>query len=223
MVWVTSDAEADRARRTFGDVPLAVVPSAVELPPTFAGVNRAAPYEGGPVRAVWMSNLHYAPNWIGLRRLVDACRPLLEDGRLRLAVVGAGASRAQAGWLAGVPGVDYRGFVADLEPELTAAHCGVVPIWSGAGIKMKTLTFLALGVPIVATPVAMEGIPEEAAAYLAEEPADFARILASLDRGRLDRSVVEAAPRVRDRFSPEALGAAVRQALDGLVEPRPRS
>lgn len=216
-VWVTSDAEAERLRRQFGDHAVAVVPSAVELPPTLARANRAKPYAGGPVDAVWMSNLHYAPNWIGLQRLVDACRPLLERGVLRLDVVGAGASRAQAAWLTDVPNLTYRGFVDDLEPVLTAAHCGVVPVWSGAGIKMKTLTFLSLGVPIVATPVAMEGIPVEAAAYVAREPADFAAILAALERERLDASIAEAIPRMRAHFSAEALDAAVHRALDELA------
>jgi polysaccharide biosynthesis protein PslH len=218
-VWATSDTEADRVRRQFGAVPVAVVPSAVELPATLAGANRAERYDGGPVHAVWMSNLHYAPNWIGLQRLVVACRPLLEKAALRLTVVGAGASHRQSAWLEAVPNLDYRGFVADLDPVLTAAHCGVVPVWSGAGIKMKTLTFLSLGVPIVATPVAMEGIPLETAAYVADEPRDFATVLERLDPSRLDASIVEAAPRMRDHFSPEAFGAAVHRALSDVPVP----
>lgn len=218
-VWVTSDAEAERLRRAFGERPTSVVPSAVELPPTLAPRSRARPYEGGAVDAVWMSNLHYAPNWIGLQRLLVACRPLLELGALRVRVVGAGASPRQAAWLQSVPNVDYRGFVDRLEPELTAAHVGVVPVWSGAGIKMKTLTFLSLGVPIIATPVAMEGIPSEAAAYVAEQPADFPRIMSALDRQRLDASIESAVPRMREHFSPDALAAAVHRALDAVALP----
>jgi hypothetical protein len=218
-VWVTSDTEAERVRRQFGQVALAVVPSAVELPSTLAATNGAEPYEGGAVHAVWMSNLGYAPNWIGLQRLVVACRALLERGALSLTVVGAGASRRQSAWLRRVPNLDYRGFVADLEPVLTSANCGVVPVWSGAGIKMKTLTFLSLGVPIIATPVAMEGIPLDFAAYVAHEPDDFATILVRLDRARLDASVAEAVPRLRGTFSPDAFRSAVHRALGEWARP----
>ncbi len=211
--WVTSPEEADRVRRRHGRQRVELVASAVRLPPDFAERNMAMPYDGGPVTAVWLSSLGYQPNWSGLQRLVVAARPLLASGALHLIVAGSGAAERHRRWLSAFPNISYRGYVEDLQAVLTSAHCGVVPVWSGAGIKMKTLTMIAYGIPIIATPVALEGLPAAAAAYVAEQPADFVSALTHLDRSRLDTAAADAAGLVRETFSDTAFQRAVDQAL----------
>jgi glycosyltransferase involved in cell wall biosynthesis len=86
-----------------------------------------------------------------------------------------------------LPGVDVLGFVEDLDGVLAGASAAVVPVWKGAGIKMKTLVLMGAGLPVVSTPVGMEGIAavDGVDARLSDEPAGLASALESLlaDRG----------------------------------------
>jgi GT2 family glycosyltransferase/glycosyltransferase involved in cell wall biosynthesis len=64
------------------------------------------------------------------------------------------------------------------EEELTAhyrqASVCVVPLRVGAGIKLKTLEAMSHGVPVVATSVGMQGLPEAPFARVADRPEAFA-------------------------------------------------
>jgi hypothetical protein len=60
---------------------------------------------------------------------------------------------------------------------------------------------MALGVPLVATPVALEGIPHNAAAFVARTPEDFARALDSLTPEMLHAAAVRARKTVETQFS----------------------
>lgn len=56
------------------------------------------------------------------------------------------------------PTVEVIGWVDDLDLEYANAQLFVAPLWSGAGVKHKVLSAMAHALPIVATPVAAEGI-----------------------------------------------------------------
>jgi glycosyltransferase involved in cell wall biosynthesis len=49
-----------------------------------------------------------------------------------------------------------------------------VPLRVGAGIKLKTLEAMSHGVPVVATSVGMQGLPEAPFARVADRPEAFA-------------------------------------------------
>ena len=51
------------------------------------------------------------------------------------------------------------GRIADLSEFFSDCQALIVPLTSGAGIKGKILDALAFGIPIIATPIAAEGIP----------------------------------------------------------------
>jgi len=80
------------------------------------------------------------------------------------------------------PSVTFARPAEDLAEELTSAAAAVVPLWAGAGIKIKILTALAHGVPVVTTPVGAEGIPAEEGTELvvASTPEAFAAATARL-------------------------------------------
>ena len=54
--------------------------------------------------------------------------------------------------------VVVTGFVEDPTPYFLEAEVGIVPLLSGAGIKIKTLEMLRSGIPVVSTDVGAEGI-----------------------------------------------------------------
>ena len=54
--------------------------------------------------------------------------------------------------------VIFTGEVSDLTPFLSAADICIVPLTLGSGVKLKLLTYLSFGKPIVSTPTGIEGI-----------------------------------------------------------------
>ena len=99
--------------------------------------------------------------------------------------------------LARPPQIVVTGEVDDVYDWLLRAEVGVVPLRIGAGMQNKLLQEMAAGLPVVATPVANEGIGAEDGAQLrlCEEPRAFADAVIAL---------------LRDRASRERHGAAAR-------------
>jgi GT2 family glycosyltransferase len=54
-------------------------------------------------------------------------------------------------------GVEMRGYVEDLEALFAEVRLSVAPLRYGAGLKGKVISSLSYGVPVVATPAAVEG------------------------------------------------------------------
>lgn len=76
-------------------------------------------------------------------------------------------------------GVRYVGFVTDLAATLAEARCLLAPVFSGDGSRVKVLTALAHGLPVVANARALSGIDApRTAAVAAETPSELARLTA---------------------------------------------
>lgn len=78
--------------------------------------------------------------------------------------------------------VVVEGFVEDLTPFLDSMRVAVAPLRYGAGVKGKVGTALAAGLPLVATPIAAEGmgIVADDHALIANSPESFAKHVAKL-------------------------------------------
>ena len=63
-------------------------------------------------------------------------------------------------------GVRVLGFVDDLRSTLAQVRCVVVPVFSGSGVRIKVLTALAHGLPVVSNQLGLQGIhaPDHATA-----------------------------------------------------------
>lgn len=71
--------------------------------------------------------------------------------------------------------IEYLGFVEDSITELAKSKAAIVPLFQGAGIKVKVLDSFTAGTPVIGTNVAFEGIPEiEGLKYQAETCDEFA-------------------------------------------------
>ena len=119
---------------------------------------------------MFLGNLHYEPNLEGLVRFAQEAKNALESRRYRIVVVGKGQEK--------IPNelkcnLDLRGYVEDLSTLPSEILCGIVPIWRGAGIKMKTLTMLSLGIPVLSTKMGFEGIPEDLALSISDRSVDL--------------------------------------------------
>lgn len=93
----------------------------------------------------------------------------------RFVVAGAGGSKALRRQVLRRPRTEMTGYVPSLEPYYASASVFVVPLFTGAGVKFKTIDAMLRGLPIVATPVGVEGIDRASEfACVASDPGDFA-------------------------------------------------
>ena len=145
-----SDVEAAGARRVL-DRPMAVIPNGVDLPDALG-------WTASSRQLLFVSNFGYAPNREAFRLLVDDVLPRLRRVEPNSTVVAAGPGLASDDPLAQRPGVDARGFVDDLAPLYQAAGLVIAPVMSGSGTNIKVIEAFAYGVPVVTTPMGIEGL-----------------------------------------------------------------
>jgi glycosyltransferase involved in cell wall biosynthesis len=218
-VIVTSEEESDRLERVYGRRADAVVPSAVDLPDAVTAPNGA--------RAVgWLGDHRYAPNVEGLVRFIEeGWEPLGREG-WRLLVAGRNPP-PEVRELEGVPGVQLLGFVERLDDLFAQISAGLVPLWRGAGVKLKTLAFMGAGVPVVATPVALEGVSAEDSRHclIAEDAPGLAAALRKLDAEQaLSASLGREGRRlVAEAYTWETVGPRFVRAVEEAVSPSTRS
>lgn len=148
-VVVTSDVELAKLHERHSPREAALVPSEPER----LAVERAP--DGKTV--AWLGAHAYGPNQGGLTRFLDQGWNLVGGGA-RLLIAGKGASRELERWAASRDDVEVLGFVEDLCAFMRRPVAAVVPIWAGGGVKLKTVTFMEAGVPVVGTRAALEGL-----------------------------------------------------------------
>jgi sugar transferase (PEP-CTERM/EpsH1 system associated) len=118
-----------------------------------------SPYDSpGP----WLSftgNMDYWPNAEAAVWFARMVLPLVRERvpAASFSVVGANPS-ADVTALAELPGVIVTGRVEDVRPYVKHASVSVAPLQMARGVQNKVLEAMALGVPVVATPPAFEGI-----------------------------------------------------------------
>jgi glycosyltransferase involved in cell wall biosynthesis len=143
---------------------------------------------------VFSGNFEYHPNIDAVRFLVTeiwpAVRRQLPDMRLRL--VGRGDEFIRHLLPPGSPeegGIEVTGPLPDARAEIGAARLVIAPLRMGSGTRIKILEAWAAARPVVATPLAAEGLAVEDGGNitLAEAPDAFARAILRLLGSRAER------------------------------------
>ncbi len=113
-----------------------------------------------------------------------------------------------------LPGVVFHGYVEDIEPFLDGCRIAVAPLRYGAGVKGKVNMSMSYGQPVVATPVAVEGMFAQAGrdVLVAAEAVEFAAqvIAAYRDEALWNILSEHGVANVRKHFSFEAARVALR-------------
>jgi GT2 family glycosyltransferase/glycosyltransferase involved in cell wall biosynthesis len=217
LTWVVSHAEQALLA--------AEMPSArVEVVSNIHDDGGAGPGFAAREGLLFVGSYRHPPNVDAARWLADEILPRLREREpgLRLHLVG-GDAPPEVEALGGREGIEFHGYVPDLDPLLRSARVALAPLRYGAGVKGKVNQALAHGLPVVATTCAVEGmhLREGEDVLVADDAAGFAdAVLRAYDDPALWARLSEGGlENTRRHFSPEVVRGPLR-ALLGSLRPR---
>jgi len=107
-------------------------------------------------------SLSYKPNYDAAMRLCRGILPSIarEIPDVRLRITGK-VDGMDIGDLRNNPGIEFTGYVDDIRPLVASASALVVPLKFGGGTRLKILEAMALGTPVISTPMGAEGLYAE--------------------------------------------------------------
>ncbi|HPF90711.1 MAG TPA: glycosyltransferase family 4 protein, partial [Flavobacteriales bacterium] len=172
-----SDAEHFAAHGT--RTPIATIPFAVE--PSEYVVEE--PKRPSRVTFFHLGSMDWLPNEEGIRWLLSEVWPkvLLQRPDARLDLAG---NKMPADLLkAEIAGVTIRGRVKSAQNFMRDRQVMVVPLFSAGGMRVKIIEGMALGKPVISTPIGAEGIDhtEGLNILIARNANEFAQHIISLD------------------------------------------
>ncbi|HEX7341829.1 MAG TPA: glycosyltransferase [Rhodanobacteraceae bacterium] len=107
---------------------------------------------------VFIGGYNHPPNADALRWMVQDILPRIRQQLPDMALHVLGDVPAEARRSLEGPGVTLHGRVADLAPWMNRCLISVAPLRYGAGVKGKVNMAMSHGLPVVATPIAAEGM-----------------------------------------------------------------
>ncbi len=162
-------------------------PAAVALLPTITrfdlGEISTSPKkaEPGVFRAIFVGGFDYPPNREAIYWFIECQDHLPVELLSALEVVLVGRSPPE------IPrGCKIKfqalGFVQDLFSVIARCDFAIIPIVSGSGVKIKSLTLLSSGIPVVTTAEGVSGINvrNEIECLIADDQAEFSRAIVRL-------------------------------------------
>lgn len=218
---VVSDVERELFRKLIPDVDPVVIPNGVEVEHfTSAGDARREPHT-----VVFTGVMDYEPNVDGVLWFAEACWPTLraEFPDARFLVVGNRPNAAiQA--LDGRHGITVTGFVETTPPYFDRATVAIAPLRLARGLQNKVLEAMSMGLPVVATQKAAQGlgsVPSDTLS-VADDPATITAEVRRLwrDAAEARATGARAAAFVREHFLWSHMFARLDEALDRAAAAR---
>jgi glycosyltransferase involved in cell wall biosynthesis len=213
-IWALTEKDANAART------LSRGRASVEVLPFGLAESSFAPdMRGRDSREVlFLGALGAVFNRDALDYFVRDIHPLLAtiEG-IRFTVVG-GALPGPLAFFGGLRNVEVTGHAPDVKPFLSRAACLVVPLRYAGGLRIRIIEALAAGLPVVASPAALEGMALEAERHVlvARSPREYRvqveRVLA--DRAFAARLARSGQERAREVYGPHARGQGIRLCVE---------
>jgi len=149
-IWVASEIERDFVQASYPEAaPVSVVVNAVDVP------EQVPQHEHlGRFTVIFSGNFSYPPNIAAAQEIIQQIAPALSD--MDFVLAGSHFPDSLGVWLP--TNVRVLSPVTDMRTVLVSADAAVLPIRAGGGTRLKAIECMALGVPIVATDAAMEGL-----------------------------------------------------------------
>jgi GT2 family glycosyltransferase/glycosyltransferase involved in cell wall biosynthesis len=159
------------------------VPAAPVSPYAFP---EASPRRDRPPAAngiIFVAGFAHTPNEDAALWFADAILPLIRRERPDVPVALVGSNPTAKVKALAAPNLDVTGFVSDdeLERRYAQARVAVAPLRFGAGVKLKVVEAMQHGVPLVTTPVGVQGLQTCAPALdVTDDPSTFANAVLRL-------------------------------------------
>ncbi len=162
---------------------VSIIPNAVDTEGDFPYADPRHSYYRFDV--TYVSLLNRTENAEAALLLLDEIWPHIRavHPTAQLRIVGPNAPRSVSRWHNPSEGVHVSGQVDNVARVIAESRVIIAPILTGAGTKYKVLQALAVGRPVVATPIAVEGlcVPElSGAAFVGNTPRDLAQYINTL-------------------------------------------
>jgi glycosyltransferase involved in cell wall biosynthesis len=225
---VVSSLDRERLLRVLPGADVAVVENPVDCE-----YFRPQSREKRSGHVVFVGRIDAYPNLCAVRWLRDEIWPLLRQGGVArsLGIVGRNPPPEIRAWAERDPSVQVTGFVDDVREAFDEAQVFACPIVQGGGTRLKLLDAMAMGLPIVCHPMALEGLDVTPGTHLliAESGADFAAAVEGLlkDDDLRERLGKAARERALECYSlptvASHLEAAYARALDSAAWRRARA
>ena len=197
-VATVSEDEARLLDEALGQSELCVrgLPPVLDVPVSLGPSRKqSAASQRSPLRFVFVGNAQYEPNAEALQTLDRIAGRLLASLAASDAPVFEAAGQPNHGLR--LDHVIARGWVNDL-PAFLADRCVLVaPISSGSGIKLKIGDAVAAGVPILTTPLGVEGLPLRHGEHclIGEDEADMENLIKAVATGAIREGQLSAMAR----------------------------
>lgn len=201
-VLACSDVDAQQLR-ALGAKHVQVVPNGVKLPDF-------APREAMGDDLVFVGSMDWWPNEDAVLRLAREVWPLVSSDLSAGKLLVVGRSPPASVRALENERLVVTGSVPSVAPYLARALATAIPLRAGSGTRLKVLEAAAAGVPVVATRLAVEGLPvvEGQHVLLAESPQEFAAALRRLRQDPdLCSRLAQNARRMAESFAWDGIGA----------------
>lgn len=160
------------------------------------------PSPSGKLRGLFFANFKYAPNFESLKFICHTLGPALAGTSTSIKVCGPWINE-KAAELNVPPNVEICGFQEDLQAFASECDFGIVPIFHGEGILLKTLTLMGFGMPIVASTMASAGtgLVNGENAFIADDVGSMVQAIERLQNPDLRRTFGHSAWNAAESFS----------------------
>lgn len=167
--------------RNFGNKkPCHVLPTGMDLPD-----QPAENILTDQVSVAHLGALDWLPNQNGIRWFIRLVWPIVrnEIPGIEFHLAGRNAPPGFGAQIAS-PGVVFHGEIDDAKGFIRKHPIFIVPVFSGSGMRIKLLDYMASGRATISTSIGAEGIPITTGkeAFITDHPDEFARHIVSLAR-----------------------------------------
>jgi glycosyltransferase involved in cell wall biosynthesis len=220
---VVSELDGERLVETVRGAVVEVVPNGVDIDYFRASRDRSVIR---PRSMVFAGGQNYYPNRSAMQWFLAKIFPLIRERYpdATMTIIGRNGSAGSEGVLESVSGVNFPGEVPDIRPIVSQSAVYVCPMLEGGGTRLKVLDALAQGIPLVATRMAVEGIPARDGheALLADDARSFADAVCSLFESPAigERLALCGRVLVESSFSWDVIGARLRGAYQAGIATR---
>ncbi len=208
QIWAISQATAARLRQ-FSTGKTVVMPTVVPF--------KKNVFSSGAKDLVFTGTLNWPENKHGLRWFVSNCWSQIhkDDPSRKLLITGQLLDDDLSKFLSNYQSIDILGYVPDLMDVYQRSALAISPIFINSGIKVKVLTYLSYGLPVISTHESVLGLNHGHGVATASKKYFLKETLGLLnDRKKRAQISKQAEKYIKKHHSYKVLGAFISQHLN---------